>query len=200
WYQACKYIKAPNQYKLFNIVVCFSLHSWDDQKLALFDLSLLSFFPMRELCWLLGKQKESDVGEVQSEDGFTHAFSRKIRSQIEPRQYHFPKVYANLLSQLTFIFSFACILNFSFHAYDDITISFAWARAINLSLRAALSLKYDKYTFLHPCLPLQQKLCFTVFQVWSQMHSFYLYFLIFNDGPIIITANKGYGTAPSWHT
>ncbi|EOY31144.1 Uncharacterized protein TCM_038136 [Theobroma cacao] len=37
-------------------------------------------------------------------------------------------------------------------------------------------------------------------QVWSQMHSFYLYFLIFNDGPIIITANKGYGIAPSWHT
>ena len=33
--------------------------------------------------------KESDVGEVQSEDGFTLVAIRKIRSQIEPRQYHF---------------------------------------------------------------------------------------------------------------
>jgi len=31
--------------------------------------------------------RESDVGEVQSEDGFT-CRSSKIRSQIEPRQYH----------------------------------------------------------------------------------------------------------------
>ncbi|WVZ11424.1 hypothetical protein V8G54_015954 [Vigna mungo] len=31
--------------------------------------------------------RDSDVGEVQSEDGFT-CRSSKIRSQIEPRQYH----------------------------------------------------------------------------------------------------------------
>lgn len=37
--------------------------------------------------WDMGS-RESDVGEVQSEDGFT-CRSSKIRSQIEPRQYHF---------------------------------------------------------------------------------------------------------------
>ncbi|KAK7330075.1 hypothetical protein VNO77_24260 [Canavalia gladiata] len=37
--------------------------------------------------WDMGN-RESDVGEVQSEDGFTCG-SSTIRSQIEPRQYHF---------------------------------------------------------------------------------------------------------------
>lgn len=40
-----------------------------------------------ENVWDMGS-RESDVGEVQSEDGFT-CRSSKIRSQIEPRQYHF---------------------------------------------------------------------------------------------------------------
>lgn len=34
-----------------------------------------------------GYSKESDIGEVQSEDGFT--MRCKLRSRIEPRQYHF---------------------------------------------------------------------------------------------------------------
>lgn len=65
---------------------------------------------------------------------------------------------AIVLSLLTnFMFAFLCFIgnNFIFNLL------------LQLSLRAALSLKYDKYTFLHPCLPLQQKLCFTVFQVSS---------------------------------
>lgn len=64
------------------------------------------------ICWLFGKQEknESDIGEVQSEDGFTH-WSCKRRSQIEPRQYHL--IYKN---EYPFCFPFH-FFRFSFEEF-----------------------------------------------------------------------------------